>query len=449
MNRPNTGFTLLELLVSMGLLMTLVAMLWALIQLYANYFAAGTHRAERSQLVRSISQLMGEDLGAAIQDPVHTLSDPMFGDDSVRRFGLSGNSTSLRIDVVQINPTANFKNESSEAGYSFNNSRQAVFGPVYHGQKVPELKTVYYDFVSLSAPMNSSNTGNNLQPGLTRRELSFETPDETVAAASWNPDSLEPGLEQAIPQARTVGTSVYSEMPPNFLDPTAAVPNPVNRSASISEQLTRESDENIMWAPEVVECKFRYSDGNGWLDSWDSIAMDGLPVAIEVNIKLMTIDDVEKIRRSPLLVYSNVPQSSETSTDETIATTRTVGTSSMTGMDAQGMPMIAAPMTLEAISDELGLVSPVSQRIVAYLATSALNKSEPIQRPAATVARREPAAVRVQPPQADVPQPVVAPKIEPSPLAPPSVIATPSPPPQPLAPTAPKTNPKTQEWIRR
>ena len=453
----SAGFTLLELIVSMALMMTLVAMLWALVQLYANYFAAGTHRAERSQLVRSISQLMSEDLGAAIQDPVHTLSDPMFGDDSVRRFGLSGTSTSLRIDVVQINPAVNFKNDAAESGFSIDNSRQAVLGPVYNGQKVPELKTVYYDFVSLAEPPNPGNVNDKLRPGLTRRELSFETPDGTVPSASWDSDFIESGFDQEIPQIRAVGTSEYSQIPqpdlsnafaPNYLDQTAGASVPVNRSASISEQLTRESDENTMWAPEVVDCRFRYSDGNAWLDSWDSIAMDGLPVAIEVSFKLMTIDDVEKIRRSPLLVYTAKPPTPETAAEDdfnAIATARAVGTSSMS--NSEGMP-IATSMTLEAIADEIGLIPPVRQRIVAYLATSALNKNEPIQRPSATVVKSGPTVVPIELPQITEPKPVVLPSFEPPPLAPPSVIAPTTPPvPSPTAPPTPK--PKTQEWIRK
>ncbi|MBL8851483.1 MAG: hypothetical protein JNG89_17500, partial [Planctomycetaceae bacterium] len=37
-------------------------------------------------------------------------------------------------------------------------------------------------------------------------------------------------------------------------------------------------------APEIASLTFRYFDGQEWVDSWDSMAMDGLPLAIEVTL---------------------------------------------------------------------------------------------------------------------------------------------------------------------
>ncbi|MDR1385573.1 MAG: type II secretion system protein GspJ [Planctomycetaceae bacterium] len=140
------GFTLIELLISTTLLLILFAILWGLVEMFSRSFQRGESRTERSQLVRSISQLLADDLSCVIQDPLHPARET--NSNGARRFGLSGTVHSIRMDVVQINP--------------FRTGGQTV----QNGVQAPELKTVYYNF-SLLSP----NGG-----GLIRRELDFETP---------------------------------------------------------------------------------------------------------------------------------------------------------------------------------------------------------------------------------------------------------------------------------
>ncbi|MDR2115156.1 MAG: type II secretion system protein GspJ [Planctomycetaceae bacterium] len=147
------GFTLLELLLALALFVVLIGMLWNIISLFSKTQTQGTRLAERSQLVRSLAQLLEDDLKAAIQDPIHPLENSI-GDDDVRRFGLSGSSQMLRIDVIEINPFVTVTPQP----------RQALFGEIQNvTPRAAELKTVFYDF-------QQSN-------GFTRREIDFETPD--------------------------------------------------------------------------------------------------------------------------------------------------------------------------------------------------------------------------------------------------------------------------------
>lgn len=221
------GYTLLELILALGIMFSVLLMLWGLMHAYTVYFANSTRRAENSQLVRSFSQLLTQDLGAAIQDPVQAHGGPLFGDDSVRRFGLRGTENTLRIDVVQINPFRTVNDENTQ-------NRTAAIGDVPNSEpQAPELKTIYYDFV----PFNSQNSG------LFRRELDFETP--------------------------------------------------------ASSMLRLKDDAESMSAPEVVGCTFKYFDGNNWASDWDSIQRSGLPVAIEVSLQIMPINDVSRIKSNP------------------------------------------------------------------------------------------------------------------------------------------------------
>jgi prepilin-type N-terminal cleavage/methylation domain-containing protein len=147
------GFTLLELLLALGLFVVLTGMLWNIIAIFSKNQTQGTRLAERSQLVRSLAQLLEDDLKAAIQDPIHP-SENLTGDDDVRRFGLSGSLQTLRIDVIEINPFATLTPQP----------HRALLGELQPTTpRAEELKTVFYNFQQFT--------------GLTRREIDFETPN--------------------------------------------------------------------------------------------------------------------------------------------------------------------------------------------------------------------------------------------------------------------------------
>lgn len=153
--RLHRGFTLLEMLLSIALFTVLIGILWNVITIFTQSQSQGNRLTERSQLIRSLEQLLSDDLRAAIQDPIHPRLLDSGGDDDVRRFGLSGSAQTLRIDVIEINPFAVMPEETT---------RHAMFGEVRaSGPRAAELKTVFYDY--------------DPAKGLSRREIDFETPD--------------------------------------------------------------------------------------------------------------------------------------------------------------------------------------------------------------------------------------------------------------------------------
>ncbi len=354
------GLTLLELLISMSLMIVLISILWSLIHMYSDYYAAGTHRIDRAQLVRSLSQLLGDDLGAAIQDPIHPLPPSLVAGDVVRRFGLFGTSDSLRVDVIQINPLA--------PGSDMYSARRAAVGPVQNVKmQVPELKTIYYDFL----PLTAQSVGK--PSGLVRRELSFETPVPTNNSS----------------QTVNFGEETVLENP---LFPT--------KPTTIAEQLLRENDPDAMWAPEIVELRFRYGNGTNWVDSWDSLKKNGLPVAVEVTLKLMQVGDVEKLRKKSSFLPQTV---AGTDTEESFDSIRPVGSPFENTTPLSTTPNTS--QTLESLARELGLAPPVEQRLVVYLATSPLIKSDPIRRPVPPAVPKPPTPTLVSPPSPPRPAP--------------------------------------------
>ncbi|MBR2003183.1 MAG: prepilin-type N-terminal cleavage/methylation domain-containing protein [Thermoguttaceae bacterium] len=100
--RSRAGFTLLEILLALALIAVLLAGVSAITSLYSRNYTTTERRVSRAQLARSISQMLSEDLGAAVQDPIQAVADDP-NRQFIRRFGLRGDSRSLQIDVVQPN----------------------------------------------------------------------------------------------------------------------------------------------------------------------------------------------------------------------------------------------------------------------------------------------------------------------------------------------------------
>ena len=281
---PRRGFTLLEILIATALMTTLLWSLWALMDVYSDLFKKGQARTEQSQLVRSLSQLLTDDLRSAIQDPAVPPPKTSRTQMAARRFGMYGTSDYLRIDILQVPPFPIAPTPTSDEMESTSLPGSPLEGEVRIAQ-APELRTVYYEFMAPRAPSTGEgfevdaeleSDQPDARPGLTRRELDFETPDEDFEADSE--------IQSAIPddfQIETFDDSMMEE-----------------EEESFDEILESEPDDSVMWAPEVVGLRFRYFDGRGWRSSWDSLQRKGLPVAVEVKMQISSFDDAEAIHRA-------------------------------------------------------------------------------------------------------------------------------------------------------
>ena len=260
---PRRGFTLLEVVIASLLVAVLMASVYQALFIYRKLFDRGETQTEEIQLVRTLSQQLSDDLVGAIQDPVFV--DPKSrGPSGARRFGLFGNATELRIDVLQIpafqvapTPTAQDMEDTTQP----------------RKLQAPELRTVYYSFFE---SVSVDSTLPDARVGLTRRELDFETPEELddTELAGFADVSL---TEQAPSEemAAASGTSTFDQL------------------------MEVGMDNSVMWAPEVVALQFRYFDGSKWRESWDSLTRKGLPVAVEMTMAVVSLEDADTMRDAP------------------------------------------------------------------------------------------------------------------------------------------------------
>lgn len=266
------GFTLVEMLLATALCAVLLGALWMLLGTYGELFDKGQRQVERAQLCRALLEQMAEDLRSAIQDPLPGTADEIAGAAQRRRFGLFGSSRELRFDILQLTP---------QQGNLVPVGRAAGVTEETRTARVPELRTVHYTFLEPSGgesperELSDSGEAAELDPGggesslasqtgLVRSELDFETPLET---------ETEPGMagESAIP-----------------VDPDFAADRDLAADPDAAADLEAEDDTRL-WVPEVVSLQFRYFDGRGWSDTWNSLTRKALPAAVEIQLQLAAL----------------------------------------------------------------------------------------------------------------------------------------------------------------
>ena len=401
------GLTLLEILLVLGMMTTLFGMIWGLMALYSRHYVSNENRVGRTQLVRSISQMLDEDLASAVQDPIHPTRRDLTGATAIRRFGLRGDSSSLSIDVVQPNLFA-------ETASPAENIAALTRGGKPAGAQVPELKTIFYEFVPINArqtddaasgassgendsgsrligsletptPTSSGDKLGAAVPltrkfGLSRRELDFETPEDSLAADSETGDSAVDHSSPVVGSLASPPVSSFasSESENNLLlGVLAEEESHSDQRPLTAAQIAMNIDDGLMWAPEVVDCRFRYFDGEHWFDRWNSIERSGLPVAIEVFLKLIPLDDVQKLRESPYILRIALDKpDSKSSTDSS----RLIGSLASPNDSAYVSQAESRELSLEEAIAACGLTPVMTRRVVAWLPTTPLARHQVVER---------------------------------------------------------------------
>jgi prepilin-type N-terminal cleavage/methylation domain-containing protein len=251
------GFTLVELLVASLIGAVLMTGLWTLLRTYERLFTGGEAKIERAQLVRTVLGQFAEDLQSAIAD---NASSPSGGSAAVRRFGLFGSAQALQVDVLQVLP--------AQGLYGSLGSQRDRSGRA-RSPRVPELHTVQWRF---ETPEEKGRGGSAAWSGLVRRELDWDTPGAGGPGGGASRRGAASGPKGRM--ARGSGD------PESFL-----------RGRFEVEQ----DDPSILWVPEVVDVDFRYFDGQGWSDQWNSLSRKSLPMAVAVTVRIRTGELTEKV----------------------------------------------------------------------------------------------------------------------------------------------------------
>ena len=244
-SRPgkSAGFSLVEVLIALGLSLLLMASVYAAIDLLFRYQTAGRARMQRNQIVRALIRRMNEDIGSIVMqlpEEEQSSSSDVEDDDSTGSetsplttsgfedlaapitFGLVGDPISMHMSVSKPN---------RELSYT------AVFGEDLTAGQTSDLMTATYGL----APVVTTVTDTSLSM--------LTSGGQVVTSSEHQPDT---GFGRRL-------ISLYA-----------------------MEQSEESLGAQDLLAPEISEVQFRYFDGAEWLDEWDSRTLGQLPLAIEV-----------------------------------------------------------------------------------------------------------------------------------------------------------------------
>lgn len=291
--RDRSGYTLLELILAMGLAILVLVSIGMAINLYLVMLTQQQANIERQQVARNILAMVSSDLRSAIQYKAADVS------------GLENLSASQSL-IQGLLGSAGGDAASAMSGLAGGGTGTGGGTPT--GGGVP---------TGGGTPSGGGQTG-GATGGTTE---STETED----TAAYRPLIIGSQNQLTIDVSRLPRIDQYNAFMLGLMDPTSSRPSdvksisyflssapPVAASMEFDQQAVqqgglyrRQIDRAVasyrgetsapgvpdeyskLLAPEIVGLEFRYFDGSGWVNEWDSDEVQYFPTAIEV---VLTID---------------------------------------------------------------------------------------------------------------------------------------------------------------
>ncbi|QDU52792.1 prepilin-type N-terminal cleavage/methylation domain-containing protein [Gimesia panareensis] len=250
--RSRFGFTLLEVILAIGLTSLLLAAIYAALDLYWKYTTLGHKQVEQAQIARAVFQKISHDLNCVTYRLDTAEEDTENSDSSSTSDTETEETTTIEVQVT-----------STDDAYTSGNIG------VYGDSQSLVLHTSRPARQPLLVSQNST-------PGTTasvRSDLLSVSYFLAVAGAG--------GLQGAAgDQFRNTSGSADDVQGLSRLEGDRLSMSMADQSADL-QQLASQS---VLLAPEISSLQFQYFDGSDWLDLWDSTEYGTVPQAIKVTI---------------------------------------------------------------------------------------------------------------------------------------------------------------------
>ena len=261
-----SGFTLLEILLALGLTVLLLGTICSAINLYAKYATAGRDETERLRLARALLQKMEIDIRSIV------FRDPAWeGTDEESSGEEEGDESAVEIidtaDAYTGNSVGLFGDSQTLVLHVSKPLRGLDYSSLLESEDIPrqssDLQSVAY-FLAVSGASGLQGVIGNLAD------------DEKAVAAGSGTQGL----------ARLEGDRLAMNLADQQADLGALAAN------------------TSVLAKEVNFLQFRYFDGLEWFDVWDSTVAEELPQAVEIILGFRSAEDPETRTHQYRLVVS-------------------------------------------------------------------------------------------------------------------------------------------------
>ena len=283
-DRRPSGFTLLEVLLALGLSVVLLAAIAAAIDLYRRMTFSGQEEVSEARLVRAVLQKIERDIRSIVPpqakittpaDTPSTSSSSTSGTSSAS--SNSGSTSSMTGSSASTSQTSSSSSSSSSSTSTQstatdplqNVNSQTVFG-LYGDQRSLVLNTL------CTHPLAPTLSDPAAAQPLSAIHGDLKTVAYFIVGIAGSVVPMAQASGQSTPGAMTSG---LARLEGDHL----AIGYAMQQSAMLA------STARVI-APEVTMISFRYFDGTQWLMSWDAAFMQALPQAVEITIAVRASD---------------------------------------------------------------------------------------------------------------------------------------------------------------
>lgn len=292
--RPGSrnAFTLLEILLALGLTVVVLTIIFSAVYQYLFVLTRQQARIERQQVARGVMRMISDDLGGAIQYKPEDYSalENLIASQSLAGFGAFANVGSENLDAEALEQDVldaiNEGNSSSPGGPGSNaNTDPGAMGNSGDPSQLEE--EVEEEIEELGRPTLIGND----------RLLRVDT-SRLPRIDQYNPLVARRPIDEQLPSDVKTVTYFYSDAPPTLDDPYmpefgrngGLYRRRIDRAVEtfLGDESISDKPDNFceLIAPEVVDVRFRYFDGEEWQDQWHSEELNGFPSAIEIVVAM-------------------------------------------------------------------------------------------------------------------------------------------------------------------
>lgn len=334
--RSRSGFTLLELMLSLALTAVVTVLIGSLVQNYLINQAVGRERVRQAQLSRSILNMIAEDIRTTVRyQPFDTkgLTELLSGGGAGGGAGAGGS-------------------QPSGAG---GGAASAGAAPPSGGAG----DTADMDSGVAALPPGLYGTSTSIEIDISR----LPRPDEYYGQAS---DPVTGSLGDLATDIKTVGYYVQALRTDGIQDPLGSL-QPIDGTNSTSQGagglVRRSVDRAItqyayqqsqsdalmktgqLLAPEVIAIEFQYFDGAMWQTEWDS-STQGLPRVVKITIAVQRESNAKKSPMEPGVMISSITSSMQAEYGIDIYSTNTI---------IPGSQLLMGPQSTDSGMSSMGL----------------------------------------------------------------------------------------------
>ena len=300
-----SGFTLLELLIAVGLTSLLMISLFSALQIYFDLQMDSHEEITRQQVARTLLRQITRDVQSVVfvkktvtddeTDISNSSSTSSSAGSSVGSTsgstGSSSGSTSGSGNTGASGSSGSSASGSSSSGTSTSSGSSSLSGSLdgnSYGSSTIDPETVLTTYTN---GLIGSSTDLQLFVSRPDRTLSYVTAQELASTSDrtsdlmivryFMADSGGGGLSAKVAERESLGNNSgaigLAKMQGDLYGLSTAM--------ETSEELPQ-LNASVLLAKEVSVLTFRYYDGVNWQESWDSNALNEMPKAVEITLRL-------------------------------------------------------------------------------------------------------------------------------------------------------------------